>query len=187
MEGIHVNRFSTSRFSKVLLLASAVTTLSLTAYAQNRGQNPNYPQNGDPYYQNDPRGFPDQGRFGNDRFRGNQTSLVGRVMADINRTASANRLDGRDQKRFNEAARFLQDFDARMAQGRFDNGKLDRAIENLSDLVNSNHLSRRDRDILARDVQDLRQFRSTRGRFPNGGFDGDGRSFDNRRFDQNRQ
>ncbi|MEO8098073.1 MAG: hypothetical protein ABI811_10260 [Acidobacteriota bacterium] len=146
------------RLLKSILVASSVLSLSLVASAQNRGQGPydNRNQQRVPY--------PDQGRYGNDpRYGGNQNSLIRQVLADLNMTASNARVDGHEAKHFNEAARALQDFENRAAQGKFDTGKLDKAIKNLQHLANADQLRGRDRDILARDEQNLRQFRSTRG------------------------
>ena len=90
-------------------------------------------------------------------------------MSDINRAASnARRLDGHERKHFDEAARKLQDFQYRLDQGRFDTGKLDKAIENLQHLANADRVRGRDLDILAQDLSALRQFRSSRGGYSDG-------------------
>ena len=118
----------------------------------------------DPYYRN--RGsYPDD-RYSQPRtneYGRNQQFLVSRVMSDLNRAAERARVDGHEAKHFNEVARNLQDFQARWAQGKFDSGKLDKAIRNLEHLVEANRVRGRDRDMLARDVNELRQFRASRG------------------------
>jgi hypothetical protein len=163
------------RISRMLLFGSGVLVLSLTAHGQSR--DPHYSQRDDPYRNgrngagyddgrySQQRGYPDQGRYGNGYGQG---SLVGRVLSDLDRAARNAYLDGHERKHFDEAARKLQEFEERWAQGRFDNGKLDKAIENLDHLANADRVSGRDREMLARDVQDLRQFRSTGGRYSNG-------------------
>ena len=159
-----------NRFSSALLLGSGVLALSLTAW----GQRPNYPPRDDPYYRNDPnRGYNDD-RYnrGDDRYGngGNEDALIGRVLSDLTRAASNARLDGHERKHFNEVAQKLQEFEGRLAQGRFDTGKLDSAINNLEHLASADRVRGRDRDMLARDLQDLRQLRSTRGRYSNYGY-----------------
>jgi hypothetical protein len=62
----------------------------------------------------------------------------------------------------------LQQFRSRSQQGKFDNGKLDKVIEDLDHLSRANQVHPRDRQMLGRDMQDLRVFRS------NGGYDGYG-------------
>src|SRR5712692_3664578 len=109
-----------NRFSSVLLFGSGVLVLSLTAW----GQRPYYPQRDDPYYRNDPdrgynddrysqqRGYyPDQGRYGDDRYGygGNEGALIRRVLTDLTRAASNARLDGHERKHFNETAQKLQE------------------------------------------------------------------------------
>lgn len=181
------------RVSSALLCGSAVLALGLAAQAQTYGQQ------GDPYnrggynggYNNDDRYsrqggyYPDQGRYGNDRYGygGNQNALIGRVLSDLDRAAGDARFDDRERKHFDEAARQLEQFQDRWMQGKFDKGKIHEAIEELDHLVNSDRVSRRDRQILARDREELRQFSSARGRYP------DYRYGDNRedRYNQNRR
>src|SRR5258707_6765939 len=144
-----------NRFSSALLLGSGVLVLSLTAW----GQRPYNPPRDDPYYRNDPnRGYNDDRSYrGDDRngYGGNEDALIGRVLSDLNRAAAGARLDGHERKHFNEVAQKLQEFEGRLAQGRFDTGKLDSAINNLEHLARADRVRGRDRDMLARDVQDL--------------------------------
>src|SRR5882672_4705038 len=155
-----------SRFSSVVLLGSGVLILSLAANAQTWGQGPYYPQRDDPYYRNDPNSgynddrysrqrsyYPYQNRYGNDRYGygRNQDSLIGRVLADLNMAASNARLDGHERKHFDEAAGKLQEFEGRWVQGKFDTGRLDKAIQNLEHLADADRVRGRDRDMLARD------------------------------------
>jgi len=62
-----------------------------------------------------------------------------------------------------EVADSLQDFQVRWSHGKFDTGKLDKAIHNLEHLAQADRVRVRDREILSRDLYDLRQFRATRG------------------------
>ena len=183
-----------NRFSGVLLFGSGLLVLSLAANAQGP-----YPPRDDPYDRHYPnrgsddrysreRGYyPDQNRYGNDRYGygSNQNSLIGRVLADVNMAASNARLDGHERKHFDDAVRKLQEFEGRWAQGRFDSGKLDKAIESLEHLANADRVRGRDRDRLGRDMEDLRQFRATRGRNSNYGDYRDDRYNQNRRYDPN--
>jgi len=177
-----------NRFSSVLLFGSGVLVFSVAANAQIRGQDPYYGQRDDLYYRNDPnRGYyPDQSRSGNDRYGygRNEDSLIGRVLADLNMAASNARLDGHERRHFDGAARQLEQFEDRWARGKFDSGKLHEAIEDLEHLAKADRVSGRDREILARDLEDLRQFRSTRGRYSNYGY-GDYRYNQNRGYDPN--
>jgi hypothetical protein len=167
MEAVKMNRFS-----RVLCFGS-VLVFGMAARGQGSGQGPYYRggYNDDGYSRG--RGD-DRRQYGNDRFGygRNQGSLIGRIMSDLDRAASNSRLDGHERKHFDEAAAKLQDFEGRWSQGRFDTGKLDGAIENLKHLANAVRVNRRDRQILARDVEELRQFRASRGRFSNDGYEG---------------
>ena len=86
-------------------------------------------------------------------------------MSDLSQAAERARLDGHERKHFDDVAGNLQEFEARWARGKFDTGKLDKAIHNLEHLAEADRVRGRDRDMLARDVEDLRQFRASRGRY----------------------
>ena len=158
------------RFSARLLLGSSLL-ISLAANAQTWGQGPYYPQRDD-RYSRQRGGYPSQGGYGNNGYGygRNQDSVISRVMGDLSRAAANARLDGHERKHFDEVAQSLQEFEGRWAQGKFDSGKLDKAIRNLEHLADADRVRGRDRDMLARDVQDLRQFRSTRGRYSDYGY-----------------
>jgi len=140
------------RLLSVILLGSGVLTLGLPANAQYG--------NRDPY--NAPRNNPYAGN--REGFGRNQQFVVDRVMADLNRAAGA-RLDGHERKHFDDVARNLQEFQLRASRGKFDTGKLDKAIGSLEHLANADRIRGRDRDMLVRDLNDLRQFRASRGGF----------------------
>jgi hypothetical protein len=89
-------------------------------------------------------------------------------MSDLDRAARSGFLDGHERHRFEEAARKLQEFHERWARRKFDNGKLDRAIENLQHLANADRVRGRDRQMLAQDADALQQFRTTRSSYERG-------------------
>src|SRR6266567_8689455 len=129
--------------------------LAVGASAQNWQQ--------DPYYRDDHyRGGYSQQGYSNGR---NQQVLVDRVMSDLDQAARRARLDGHEVDHFNEVARSLQEFQAKWDRGKFDSGKLDKAIHNLEHLAEADRVRGRDRELLSRDLYDLRQFRAGRGRW----------------------
>ncbi|HYM13421.1 MAG TPA: hypothetical protein VEU62_21965 [Bryobacterales bacterium] len=101
----------------------------------------------------------------------NARALVGRVQDDLRRATSLleparkerARYD-RERQRYDNAQRHLSDFDRGLSQGKFDQGKLDTAINDLKNVVEHNTLSSQDRDALTADLRDLRDLRSRRGR-----------------------
>ena len=130
----------------LLALGSCILCFGLVANAQSwqRDRYSQAPYRSDPYY-------------------GSSNSLIGRVLSDLNRAADRARLDGHESKHFNEVAGNLQEFQSRLARGKFDTGKLDRAIHNLEHLSEADRVRGRDREMLTRDLYDLRQFRASRG------------------------
>jgi len=131
-----------------VLLGCGVLFLTLSAGAQTY----------DPYYRNDDPY--NRQRYG---YGQNQDYLIGRVMSDLNQAASRAYVDDHERKHFDEVAGALQDFQSRWSRGRFDTGKLDKAIHNLEHLAQAERVGGRDREMLTRDLYDLRQFRATRG------------------------
>jgi len=99
-------------------------------------------------------------------------NIVGRVMRDLNIAArmSGRYADGHERKHFDRAMSDLRAFDERWQRGQWDNGRLDRAIENLSHLADADQLDPRARRMLADDANLLRDFRSSRGAYNRGGY-----------------
>jgi len=152
--------------SRVVLLPGAgVLILTLAASAQTWRQDPYYSPRNDPYDRNgdayQQRGY---------GYGGSQEYLIGRVLADLNRAAAGARLDSHERNHFDEAAGKLQEFEARWARGKFDTGKLDKAIQSLEHLANADRVRGRDRYMLARDREDLRRFRASRGGYSDYGY-----------------
>ena len=142
-----------------VLLGFGILFFTLTAGAQSWDQD-QYGQPGyDPYYRNNNSYYPERG-YGYGQYHGD---LIGRVMSDLNRAASRAYLDGHERHHFDEVAGSLQDFQARLTRGKFDTGKLDKAIHNLEHLAQADRVRGDDRDMLTRDLNNLRQFRATRG------------------------
>ena len=144
------------RLCSLVLFSCGV--LAVGASAQNWRQ--------DPYYRDDPRyrgGYSEPGYgYGYGR---NEQMLINRVISDLDRAARGAYVDDHEANHFNEVARSLQEFQSRWARGKFDTGKLDKAIHNLEHLAEADRVRGRDREILTRDLYDLREFRANRGRW----------------------
>ena len=131
------------------LIAGAILICS-TASAQYRQD--------DPYYGGR---RPD---YRNDSFRNNASGpdLIRTVEAHLQRAASEG-YKGRDRSRCDDALRQLADFDRDMSRGKFNRHALDKAIERVDNVVRHNPLDRREREMLAADVNRLREFRANGG------------------------
>jgi hypothetical protein len=77
-------------------------------------------------------------------------------------------VDHHERDHFRRAQEDLARFQERWSQGRFDRGRLDRAIEHMQHLVNSRQMRGRERSLLASDLDALRNFRASQGRGYNG-------------------
>lgn len=156
------------RFTFSALVLASLTLLPAGAFAQR------YPGSRDPYYGRDAYGSRDPyygrdrdayyGRdYGNRGYRGGDP--VDSAMRGLRQAASMSRYDGHERKHFDNAMRDLSRFQDRRRSGRFDRGALDSAISNMSDLARADQLHPRARDIIARDLSDLRNFRDSGDRY----------------------
>ena len=160
--------------------AGLIGALGVTAGAQTFGTAPLYHDsrtNGPFYGDDNDRGRYDDRDSGRERGprrnnrRNNDASVIDRVLSDLNRTASRTRTDNHEREHFRRASHQLYEFRQKWAQGNFDRGKLDRAIEDLEHLTNSNQIRGQDRSILASDLSALRNFRANGGRYSSGSYD----------------
>lgn len=149
------------RSSRLAAIGAGVLLAAATAGAQYR--NNQYPNNDPRYgngrYGNDDRGYGGQGRQGG-AYRGD---LVDRVLSDLDRSQYAAGGDRRQWKELEQARRDLVRFRENWMRGRFDRDRIDGAIHHLDRLVESRWLEPRARDILARDLYALRDFRAGGG------------------------
>lgn len=118
------------------------------------------------------------GRYERDRDRGRDyrwnsgragsynIAIVDRTISDLRRVASRSRVDRHERNHFERALYHLDRFRHNYTRdGRFDTGRLNDAIEHLDDLSRAHQLHPRDREVLARDLYALRDFRSRRDRY----------------------
>jgi len=92
----------------------------------------------------------------------NSRRLVARTLEDLRRAARLEQ-GSKERERYDNAGKHLSDFDREMSQGRFDKDRLDRAIDDVKNIVDHNTLAPRARDRVTRDLADLRTLRETRG------------------------
>jgi len=90
-----------------------------------------------------------------DRYRGD---LFSRVRADLERAQANSGWNGGDRHRFDKVREELSEF-----QRSGNKHELNDTISALQKVVNDNRLAYRDRDILAQDLYQLREFRSRNG------------------------
>ena len=118
-----------------------------------------------------PQYYPGQGPYGDrDRYgdrsqyydRGdynrNRGDLFGRVRADLERAEANSNWNGGDRRRFAKVREELSEF-----QRSGSRHELNDAISALQHVVSDNRLAYRDRDILAQDLYQMRDFRARNG------------------------
>lgn len=88
--------------------------------------------------------------------------VVGRTQVDLDRAASFLRGNKKEQDRLRNAQKHLSEVDRHMAKGKFDKDTLDSAIGDIQSVLDHNVLQSQDRDVLIRDVTELRAIRSER-------------------------
>jgi len=108
--------------------------------------------------------YPGRG-YGGDRGRDNGRGLIDRVLRDLDRASSDREADRREHATFEQARHNLLRFEDNWSRGKFDKDRLDGAIDNLHHLSDSRHLRTGDREMLARDMEALRDYRASGGRY----------------------
>jgi hypothetical protein len=110
------------------------------------------------------------GRYGNNDSwaqRGNNgrygATPVERTVADLRRAQTRNRYDSEKREHFERAFYHLNRFSSDWNRGTFSKDRLDDAIERIDKLAHSDQIHPQDREMLRRDLSDLRAFRSSRG------------------------
>jgi hypothetical protein len=106
-----------------------------------------------------PPGAWNRGPYGAPAMRGD---LVSAVIYDLQRVPSYRMVDRHERKHFDDARHHLRRFQENWRRGKFDQGRLDRAIGDLRHLVNAHQVHPRDRQILARHMEALRYLRAQR-------------------------
>jgi hypothetical protein len=98
-----------------------------------------------------------QGRYGTAR------GLVDRVQRNLRRAEHFTPPNEKEKERYHNAQHHLSEFDRRLSEGKFDKDKLDEAVDDVKNVVENNALSPEARDMLTRDLGELRELRRTRG------------------------
>ena len=143
-ELVHIGALGTGLFA----IAAMIGPGTSAAYAQSpRYENPRYES---PRHAGSPRY--DDAR-----------QVVGRTQVDLERAASFLRGNKKEQDRLRNAQKHLSDVDRHMAKGKFNKDTLNSAIGDIQNVLDHNVLQSQDRDMLMRDVRELRAIRSERG------------------------
>jgi hypothetical protein len=85
------------------------------------------------------------------------------VLNDLARSQSYRYAGNHDRRHYEKAREDLHRFQVNWSRGKFDKGRLDSAIDNLKHLAKSDRVHPRERQMFARDIEDLRWFRANRG------------------------
>jgi hypothetical protein len=144
------------------------------AYTQDRGpagrDDRGFGQDRGPVGGRDDRGFDrDRDRGRDDRGRNvdayprerenRESRFFQRIREDLEQVAVTTPPFGRDQARLGRTKAELDELQQKLGRGFYDERELDDVTRALQEVVNSNRLSGRDRDLLARDLDRLHDFR----------------------------
>ena len=94
---------------------------------------------------------------------GRARGLVDRVQKNLRRAENFTPPNEKERERYHNAQHHLSEFDRRLGEGKFDKDKLDEAIDDVKNVVEHNTLSPEGREMLTRDLGELRELRRTRG------------------------
>jgi hypothetical protein len=103
--------------------------------------------------------YGDRGNYsGREGYNRNPGDLFNRVRFDVERAEAYSNWNGSDRRRFSKVREELSEF-----QRSGNRHELNDTISALQKVVNDNRLSYRDRDVLAQDLYQLRDFRARNG------------------------
>jgi hypothetical protein len=93
----------------------------------------------------------------------NLRAVVQRTQDDLGQVRSQGLRNEKERERIDNARKHLSDFDRNLSEDKFDEGRLDSAIDDVKNVLENNTLEARDRDALTKDLADLRRARELRG------------------------
>lgn len=95
---------------------------------------------------------------------------VRQIIRDLENIAGRSYVDRHEAGHFRRAIESLYEFDSRLSRGKFDRGRLDRAIGNIADLAQAHQIHPRFRNVLRSHLYQLQRMRSGGGDYgANGG------------------
>ncbi len=89
--------------------------------------------------------------------------IIDSIQSDLSQIGRRAAWDGWARRRFSDSIEHLERFQRSAARGKFDRGRLDKAIDNLNRLLTAPELRPRDRQRIADHRDQLRAFRSRNG------------------------
>lgn len=146
---------------KLFLAAMVIAAIAIPAAADDRRGKQRYQGYG--YGYGDRYGYDrdrDYGGYGPQYRSGNPVTAA---MQDLEMVFRRSRVDHHEADHFRRALRELADFDRNARRGRFDRGSLESAMDNMDDLARADQLHPRDRQLIARRLQELHYFRGRAG------------------------
>ena len=93
-------------------------------------------------------------------YRAEHRRPVDATIRDLQQIAPYNTFSGKESKRFDNAITHLTQFEGRLQSRYFDKGKLDDGIGDVQHILDNNRLDAQARQILNRDVWELRRLRA---------------------------
>jgi hypothetical protein len=95
-------------------------------------------------------------------YTGGLRALVNRTQDDLRRASEEQRQKGDQRERYIHTQEHLSTFDRHLTKGKFDKDELDKVIDGVKSILDKNTLQATSRDLLLRDLDDLRQARERR-------------------------
>lgn len=98
--------------------------------------------------------------------RGPEFDVTGRVLRNIDSVRGGPWWGRGELNQLDKARNDLYRFQDNFSRGRFDRGRLDSAIGHLDNVARGRRVPPRERDMIQRDVMELREFRARAGNGP---------------------
>jgi hypothetical protein len=95
-------------------------------------------------------------------YGGGLRDLVNRTQNDLHLASQEQHQKGDQRDRYQHTQEHLSTFDRHLTKGKFDKDELDKVIDGVKSILDKNTLQATSRDLLLRDLDDLRQARERR-------------------------
>lgn len=104
----------------------------------------------------------DDRRYDNGAMQSRLRDVVDRTQSDLREAANLEHRKGDERDRYKDAQGHLSSFDRSLTKGKFDKGELDKSIGKIKEILDKNVLQASSRDMLLRDLTDLKFARARR-------------------------
>ena len=101
-------------------------------------------------------------RYDNGEMQSRLRDVIDRTQSDLREATNLEHRKGDERDRYKDAQGHLSSFDRNLTKGKFDKSELNKSIDKIKEILDKNVLQASSRDMLLRDMTDLKFARARR-------------------------